>query len=282
MTTPTLADTDHDPRRVVGAGIEVIAHRGASASAPENTLSAIRAAVACGADAVEIDVRRSRDGEYVVLHDHTLGRTTDVHRHRWRRQGPRVDQLTLAQLRRLDAGSWKGPSFVGERIPTLAEVLDLIASTRARLLIEIKRPIGSDPRHLKDLAGLLEAAPLPHRRITVQSFDTCVVQDLRDKLPEVTLAVLTRSVQGDLGAYSRWADQMSLHHKSVDRRTVDAVRGWGMHCVTWTVNDPVSMSRVLGLGVDGVITDHPDLLLALMKQQRSTSGTVRAEETAPT
>jgi glycerophosphoryl diester phosphodiesterase len=273
MTAPALLDLGQDPRRVLGAKVQVIAHRGASASAPENTLSAVRAAVAYGADAVEIDVRRSRDGEYVVLHDATLGRTTDVYRHRWRRQGPRVDELTLAQLRRLDAGAWKGPSFVGERIPTLAQVLDLVASTRARLLIEIKRPVGSDLRHLKDLAALLETAPLPHRRITVQSFDSRVVQDLRDRLPEVTLAVLARSVQGNLGVYSRWADQMSLHHKSVDRRTVDAVKGWGMHCVTWTVNDPVSMGRMLGLGVDGVITDHPDALLALMTGQRPASET---------
>jgi glycerophosphoryl diester phosphodiesterase len=213
-----------------------------------------------------------------VLHDATLGRTTDVHRHRWRRSGPRVDELTLAQLRRLDAGSWKGPSFVGERIPTLVEVLDLVASTRARLLVEFKRPVGSDPRHLRDLAALLERAPLPLRRITVQSFDARVVQDLRDKLPEVTLAVLTRRVQGNLGVYSRWADQVSLHHKGVDRRTVDAVQGWGMHCVTWTVNNPICMARVLGLGVDGVITDHPDALLALMTGQRSACEAIAAEE----
>ncbi|MGH3336187.1 MAG: glycerophosphodiester phosphodiesterase [Nocardioides sp.] len=256
----------------------MIAHRGASARAPENTLSAVRAAVACGADAVEIDVRRSRDGEFVVLHDATLGRTTDVRRQRWNRSGPRVDELTLNQLRRLDAGSWKGPSFVGERIPTLDEVLDLVASTPARLLIEVKRPVGSDPRDLGDLAALLDAAPVPHRRITVQSFDCRVAQDLRNRLPGITLAVLTRSVHGDLRAYSRWADQVSLHHKSLDRRTLDAVKGWGMHCVTWTVNSPVSMRRVLGLGVDGVITDHPEAVLALLNGRRSASEALSAHE----
>jgi glycerophosphoryl diester phosphodiesterase len=256
----------------------VIAHRGASATAPENTLSAVRAAVACGADGVEIDVRRSRDGEFVVVHDATLGRTTDVPRHRWRRSAPRVEELTLRQLRRLDAGSWKGPSFVGERIPTLADVMELVASTPARLLIEVKRPVGSRPRDLHDLAALLESAPLPHRRITVQSFDCRVPRDLREKLPGVTLAVLTRSIQGNLGAYSRWADQVSLHHKSLDRRTVDAVKGCGMHCVTWTVNDPVSMGRVLRLGVDGVITDHPDALIAVLARERSASEAMTADD----
>ena len=162
MTTSTLLDTGGVQRKVLGFGVQVIAHRGASARAPENTLSAVRAAVACGADGVEIDVRRSRDGEFVVLHDATLGRTTDVRRHRWKRSGPRVEELTLRQLRRLDAGSWKGPSFVGERIPTLVEVLDLVAATPARLLIEVKRPVGSDPGDLADLAALLDAAPLPH------------------------------------------------------------------------------------------------------------------------
>lgn len=267
MTTSILLNTDQAPRGVLDRPVQVIAHRGASARAPENTLAALRMAVACGADAVEIDVRRSRDGEFVVLHDATLGRTTDVARRRWAPSGPRVDELTLAQLRRLDAGSWKGLAHAGERIPTLVEVLDLIASTHARLLIEIKRPVGSDPRHLEELAALVLAAPLPHRRITVQSFDVRVVRDLRDRLPEVTLAVLSKSNPGNLGVYSRWADQLSLHHRSVDRRTVDAVRGWGMRCVTWTVNNLSAMGRVLQLGVDGVITDHPDALLALMARR---------------
>jgi glycerophosphoryl diester phosphodiesterase len=269
VTTSTLLHTGHRPRRALGSRVQVIAHRGASAKAPENTLSAVRAAVACGADAVEIDVRRSLDGEFVVLHDATLGRTTDARTHRWHRSGPRVNELTLAQLRDLDAGSWKGESFVGERIPTLEEVLDLVASTRAHLLIEIKRPVGLDPRQLSDLVSLLAATSLPHRRITVQSFDARVVHDLRDKLPAVSLAVLTRHVPSNLGACSRWADQVSLHHKSLDRPTVDAVQGWGMHCVAWTVNNTVSMLRMLDLGVDGVITDHPDALLGMMTEHRS-------------
>lgn len=278
MTTSAFKDTGAGPSWVPDRRVQVIAHRGASAAAPENTLSAVRAAVACGADGVEIDVRRSRDGEFVVVHDATLGRTTDVPRRRWRRSGPRVEDLTLKQLRRLDAGSWKGSSFVGERIPTLVEVLELVASTPARLLIEVKRPVGSGPRDVLDLAALLESASLPHRRITVQSFDCRVPRDLREKLPGVTLAVLTRSIQGNLGEYSRWADQMSLHHKSLDSRTVDAVKGCGMHCVTWTVNDPISIGRALRLGVDGVITDHPDALLALLAREQSASEAMTADD----
>lgn len=268
MTTSALAESSPGPRRALGCGVRLIAHRGASGKAPENTLSAVRAAVACGADAIEIDVRRSRDGEFVVVHDATLGRTTNVRRSRWRRRaGPRVDELTVADLNRLDAGAWKGPSFVGERIPTLAEVLELVASTPAGLLIEIKRPVGSDPRHVRDLATLLEAGPLPQRRITVQSFDARVVRDLRDKLPAVALAVLTRNVPDDLSACSRWADQVSLHHKAVDRRNVDAVQGWGMRCVAWTVNNPVSARRVLRHGIDGIITDHPEELYDVVTTQ---------------
>ena len=264
MSTTALPETSPRPDLLLRPPVQVVAHRGASARAPENTLSAVRAAIACGADAVEIDVRRSRDGEFVVLHDPTLGRTTDVGVPPWKRTAPRVDQLTLAELRRLDAGSWKAPSFVGERIPTLAEVMDLLASSRVGLLVELKRPVGSEPRHLTDLAALIRETALPHRRITVQSFDAHVVHDLRHLLPSVSLGVLARSVPRDLAAVSRWADQVGLHHKSLDHRAVDHVKGWGMRCVTWTVNRHGSMRRVLDLGVDGVITDHPDALLDLM------------------
>jgi glycerophosphoryl diester phosphodiesterase len=226
-------------------------------------MSAVRAAVACGADAVEIDVRRSRDGEFVVVHDATLGRTTDVCNHRRMCPGPRVNELTLKELRRLDAGAWKGQSFVGERIPTLDEVLNCVAAAGRQLVVEVKPPIGRDVRDLTDLAAVLLDGPLPQRRITVQSFDARVVEDLRGLLPSVTLAVLVTSGRGDLASLSRWADQVSLHHRSVDRRAVDTIQGWGMRCVTWTVNHPWSMRRMLALGVDGVITDDPDGLLRL-------------------
>jgi glycerophosphoryl diester phosphodiesterase len=246
----------------------VVAHRGASAAAPENTLSAVRAAIAMGADAVEIDVRRTRDGEFVVIHDPDPTRTTDAPRRRLGRRTRRVDELTLAELRRFDAGSWKGSSFRGERIPTLAEVLDLVGPTRLQLVVEVKRPVGRDPRDLVHLAGTLAEANVALRRVTVQSFDWDVVRGLRHLIPDVALAVLSRSVPRDLASLSRWADQVSLHRGGTDRDAVDAISGWGMRCVAWTVNRPPDMLRLSEIGVDGVITDRPDVLVGLVHATR--------------
>jgi glycerophosphoryl diester phosphodiesterase len=263
VTTPVLISSPTTAPAIVGSQMQVVAHRGASAVAPENTLSAVRTAVALGADGIEIDVRRTADGEFVVIHDPSPTRTTDLGRRRFARRAPRVADLTLAQLRRLDAGSWKGSSFRGERIPTLSEVLELVAATRAHLLVEVKRPVGHDRRDVLALVGLLRDSPLPPNRVTVQSFDAGVVSSLRPLLPTANIAVLVGSPPRDLAPLSRWADQISLHHQRADTRAVDAIRGWGMRCFVWTVNRPAAMARVLRLGVDGVITDHPETLLDL-------------------
>ena len=112
----------------------VLAHRGYSAKAPENTMAAFELALAVGADGIELDVHMTRDGEIVVIHDDTLDRTTNG-------KGPVSDQ-TMAELRELDAGSWFSPEFAGERIPTLKLVLELIKDKDVLLNIEIKTGLG--------------------------------------------------------------------------------------------------------------------------------------------
>ncbi|MGA9746063.1 MAG: glycerophosphodiester phosphodiesterase family protein [Nocardioides sp.] len=241
----------------------VVAHRGASTQAPENTLAAVHAAIAVGADAVEIDVRRTADGEFVVIHDQSLQRTTDVRRRHPRRGRFDVDTFSAADVAALDAGTWHGPEFAGTRVPTLGEVIAAVRPSGLGLVVEVKAPVGRCRGDLVDLAAVLDAGSLPHRRITVQSFDVGLVHDLRPLLPAVSLAVLVRHGRRDLADLSRWADQVSLHHRAVDRGTVDEIRGWGMRCMAWTVNRPGSMRRLVELGVDGIITDRPDLLREL-------------------
>ena len=128
------------PSPSTAPGVTCIAHRGASAYAAENTLSAIRAAIGLGADMVEIDVQRSRDGQLVLVHDATLNRTTDVQRKFPRRAPWKVGDFTYAEMCRLDAGSWRSDRDSGERIATLAEAIDLVRGSHAGLVLELKTP----------------------------------------------------------------------------------------------------------------------------------------------
>jgi hypothetical protein len=141
------------------SGPAVVAHRGASAVTPENTLAALHEAVRRGADAVEFDVRRSRDGALVLCHDHTLERTTDARRVLPDRAPWRIGDLTLDELRRVDAGGWHGPSYAGEKIPTLAEALELLRPTGAVALVELKSP-SNHPATVPDLVEVLTRSRL--------------------------------------------------------------------------------------------------------------------------
>ncbi|MBI3894013.1 MAG: glycerophosphodiester phosphodiesterase, partial [Candidatus Wallbacteria bacterium] len=140
----------------------VIAHRGYSAVYPENTMRSFREAIAAGADAIEMDVQTTADGRLVVLHDDVLDRTSDG-------KGP-VGALTLEQVKRLDAGRWKGARFAGERIPTLDEVLELSRGTGVGLVVEAKTPYALDPRLAGRIVELLDRAGVTSRTI-LQSFD---------------------------------------------------------------------------------------------------------------
>ena len=170
-THPPTHSTGHPPGHPStrpaarhSGGVLNIAHRGASGEVAENTLAAVRRAVELGADMVEIDVRRSKDGALVLMHDATLTRTTDVERVFPRRARWHVGDFTYDELRRLDAGSWRSPAFAGEPVATLAEVLDVIGASRTGLLLELKSPelypgiVGDVAAQLRDRVRLVEPA----------------------------------------------------------------------------------------------------------------------------
>lgn len=247
--------------------VRVVAHRGASAEVPENTLAAVRRAVSHDADMVEVDVQRTRDGVLVVHHDTTLARTTDVRRVYPDRAPWSLGDFTFEELRRLDAGSWRarGSGFAGERVPSLLEVMEVLAGTHTGLLLEVKSPslypgIATDVAQvLRHLPGGAEAAGR-QGRLVVQSFDIDVARRIKGEAPAVPVAVLGRPSRRRLRELAEWACQVNPSHKVLDRGYVEDVHRLGMGCMTWTVNAPAAMARAASLGVDGIITDRPALL----------------------
>jgi glycerophosphoryl diester phosphodiesterase len=232
-----------------------IAHRGASADAPENTIAAVHRAVLDGADLVEVDVQRSRDGALVLLHDTTLHRTTDA-RVRFPDRGPwRVGDFTLDELRRLDAGRWWSPLHLGERIPTLDDLFDALRGTGVGVQLELKAP-GAHPGVVEDLAAYLNSRPAGVD-VVVQSFDVAAMKELKTRVPDVPVGLLGRPARANLAALATWADQVNPSHRAVDRDYVRRLHDLGLECRVWTVDRAFAMRRAVRLGVDGIITNRP-------------------------
>ncbi|MEW2073421.1 glycerophosphodiester phosphodiesterase [Streptomyces sp. NPDC017966] len=248
----------------------VIAHRGASAYAPENTLAAVDKAAALGVDWVENDVQRTRDGELVVLHDDSLQRTTDVEEVFPDRAPWKVKDFTAAEIARLDAGSWFGSAYAGARVPTLEQFLHRVERHRQKLLLEIKNPQlypGIERQIVKVLGneGWLDR-PHVRNRLIVQSFSADSVRTVHDLRPAVKTGFLGTPPVSDLPAYADFTDQINPSHGSLSAGYVAAVHalkgahGKPLEVCAWTVNDAAAARRVAGFGVDGIITDTPDVV----------------------
>ena len=252
MSTPTVlpSPTTLEPPR----SVNVIAHRGASAAAPENTPASLAAAVVDGADLVEVDVQSTADGVLVLMHDTHLDRTTDASA-RLGRRGLALGEVAYDDVARLDAGSWYASSFAGERVPRLADALHLLVASRTGLQLELKHPElypGVVDRLLIELAPIRGRIPL-----LVQSFHEPSLAELREKAPWLELGLLGRPHARRLPELGTWLQQVNPHHRRIDRRYVEAVHAAGLRCTPWTVDSRAAMRRVLDLSVDGVITDHP-------------------------
>ncbi|MFE9770098.1 glycerophosphodiester phosphodiesterase [Streptomyces sp. NPDC005931] len=248
----------------------VIAHRGASAYAPENTLAAVDKAAELGIDWVENDVQRTRDGKLVVLHDATLARTTNVEELFPGREPWRVADFTSAEIARLDAGSWFGAAYAGARVPTLKQYLRRVEAHHQKLLLEIKSPRlypGIERQTLKVLAneGWLDRSHV-RKRLIVQSFDAGTVRTVHELKPAVKTGLLGTPALADLPGYAAFTDQINPSHGSLSTAYVAAVHtfegphGRPLEVSTWTVNDADTARRVAGYGVDGIITDRPDVV----------------------
>lgn len=251
----------------------VIAHRGASAYAPENTLASIDKAAQLGFSWVENDVQRTRDGELVVIHDDSLQRTTNVEQLFPGRAPWKVKDFTAAEIARLDAGSWYSPAYAGTRVPTLKEYMCRIEHNHEKLLLEIKNPElypGIEQQTLKLLGneGWLDHKHLG--RLVVQSFSADSIRTVHELRPAVTTAYLGSPAAAELPRYAGYTDLINPSYGSLTQAYVSAVHAVrGPHdkplgVFAWTVNDAATARRVADYGVDGIITNKPDVVRAAL------------------
>lgn len=286
----------------------LVAHRGASAYAPEHTLSAYRLAVDQGADYVEQDLGVTRDGALICLHDSTLARTTDVETKFPNRAPWLAVDFTLAEIKMLDAGSWFEARFAGETIPTFDEAFALMKG-RAGLFPELKDPALYRARNI-DMPRLVAAALRAHgldraggvRRtpVILQSFHEPTIRDLKARLPEIPRVFLFDSAGAaafaspeGLTALARWATAIGPHKRVIeaDRSIVPRARALGLSVVPWTFRtgqiDGFASVRdemrffLDDLGVDGVFTDNPDQFPRGAARLRSPRRMARAAATPP-
>ncbi|CDR11662.1 glycerophosphodiester phosphodiesterase [Streptomyces iranensis] len=246
-----------------------VAHRGASAYAPENTLAAVDAADDLGIDWVENDVQRTRDGELIVMHDTTLNRTTDVEQIFPDRAPWKISDFTLDEIEKLDAGSWFGPEFQGETVPTLEEYMDRVSDNHQKLLLELKAPELYPGIERQTLRELRREGWLDHRhkrRLIVQSFSADSMRAVHRLRPDVKTGFLGTPAVADLPEYAEFSDQINPSYTTIDAdyvsavRSVDGAHGRPLEVYTWTVNDGPTAVSVAAMGVNGIITNKPDVI----------------------
>jgi glycerophosphoryl diester phosphodiesterase len=231
----------------------VIGHRGAAGLAPENTLSAIQVAIDLGADAVEFDVQRTSDGELVIMHDNDVDRTTNGEGF--------VRNLTLVEIKSLDAGSWFSDDYTGEPVPTVRDVFNLVQDNDILLFIELKDPFlytGIE----SEIVDLIAEYGYENR-VYILSFYHRSLEIIRDLNPDLILSGLwseSPSEDGDgfdvvnarYTILTRPAEFINMYHVQ------------GIEVIVWTVDDSEIMIRLIEAGIDGIITDYPDILLDIL------------------
>jgi glycerophosphoryl diester phosphodiesterase len=235
----------------------VFGHRGASGYAPMNTIPAFELAAEQGADGVELDTHLSKDGQLIVLHDFTVDHTTNG-------SGFARD-MTVAELKALDAGSKKDLKFAGVQIPTLDEVFEAIGQ-KLYVNVEIKSETEDTDGVEQAVADCLARNHMLER-VIVSSFNPLALKRFREIAPEVPIGYLY------MPDYQPFAEVMDAlphearhpHHPMIDRAYMDWAKSKGYRVHTWTVNDPARAAELQRLGVDAVITDTPDIMLEALR-----------------
>lgn len=248
----------------------IVAHRGASYVAPENTLASFREAWKQGADVVEGDFYLTKDGQIACIHDKTTERTSGGN------SKLKVADSTLEELRGIDVGSWKDAKYAGEKIPTLEEVLATIPE-KGKIFVEVK----CGPEIVQPLQTALKKSQLRDDQIIIICFNQDVVTECREVMPQYKCSWLTSYKQDKLT--SRWSPSLNTvletlkrtgatglgtqgNDTVVTKAFTQAVRDAGVECHVWTINDPQQAQRYAALGFDSITTDKPAEIRAAVEQ----------------
>lgn len=234
----------------------IIAHRGAAGHAPENTLAAFERAVELGTGFIETDLHLTRDGQFVAIHDSTLDRTTNG-------KGT-VHEFTLAEIRKVDAGLWYDRSYMGQRVPTLEEILDFGRKHDVVFYLEVKYEAAWGMHHA--LVAALRESQSAGRTIII-SFDPKTIAAIRSLDASLMIGALVEDPEIDAvkAALEAGARQLCLKSTLVTKDLVARAHDAGLQVVAWTVNQAEEMHTMVEVGVDGIMTDFPDRLRALLE-----------------
>lgn len=237
---------------------KVVAHRGASGYAPENTMAAFKKAIELKADYIELDVQMTKDGELVVIHDTDVARTTN--------STGEVREFTYQDLKKLDAGQWFHIKFSGQRIPTLQEVINECMG-KISLLIEIKNPILY-PNIAEKLATELKKNNLhcpQNDEVIVQSFDFELLQKFNQIVPNIPVGLLVKyrlhgisNVQ--LREWSSLVHYINPNKALITKKLVKRIHSYKLKVIPYTVREKKSIKGLMDAKVDGIVTDYPDYL----------------------
>ena len=236
----------------------IIAHRGASYDAPENTLASFKLGFEQQADAIECDVRLSADNIVFVIHDETTTRTTGINK--------KVETLSYDELKRLDAGGWKDSRYKNERLPTLKEAFEILPPDK-KIVVEIKSGI----RVIEPVSRLLAQNIIPHSQIMMMAFDLETVIRLRERYRTIEVLWLLGFPPLDSRKKNRAAlrhgidtalkyqlDGINIQNRpELDADTISACKANHLKCYCWTVNDPERARYLMNHGIDGIATDRP-------------------------
>jgi glycerophosphoryl diester phosphodiesterase len=231
--------------------MKIIAHRGWSGRAPENTMAAFGAALEFKVDGLELDVHRCKDGELVICHDPMVDRTTNGKGF--------IKDLTWEELQRLDAGSWFGSCFQNERIPRLRSLFELVRQSDLLINIELKTDLFDYPGIEEQLVQLIKDFELADQCI-VSSFNHYSLLRVIAALPELGTGVLYEARLYQPWVYAKQLNAAALHPKyiSVSPEMVARTHESGLLVNAWTVNEPEWVRPMIGAQVDAIITNHPD------------------------
>jgi len=256
-----------------GHAVEIVAHRGESADAPENTLASCRLAWERGVKAVEVDVHLTQDDKPIVIHDKGTKRTAGV--------AKTVKDCTFDELRQLDVGRWKGNRWAGERLPTLDEVLALLPD-QGRLFIEIK--VG--PKAVRVIEQSICHSKKPFKQMTIISFDAETIAEAKRRLPDVEAYLLAKFEQDrETGKWTPTVDELIERAKALgadgldvgikgplDKEFIDRVHAANLKLYVYTVNDVEQARQLATWGIDGITCDNAaEQIKHLMKVYSATS-----------